>query len=147
MALYDEIMECNHPHLKITFEWGPDRQERFGWSIDGAMPGASLVGYLGRVQSFLWAGVLYPEDKCPEKALVIVWNTGSHQFCHFVHPDIPIDPLCGMLELIKAQMVASQIMGQARQARASQQGGVVQVASAAAPQRSTIFGPDGNPMR
>jgi hypothetical protein len=128
------------PRLVVMFHRPAPDQERFQWGIVGKLPILSLIGYLTRVQNEL--PLLEPGDErhaCPQSALVITWGPDpgakdvveyqKYGFNYFVHHDIPVDSLVGMMETIKAAMVGSQLAQQAR----DQQVGIV--------------GPDGHPMR
>lgn len=116
------------PRLVVMFKQDGD-EEQFQWGILGKMPILTLVGHIGRVQAEL--PLLEPGDPrydCPESALVIAWDEVDHKFTWFVHPSIPADSLAGMLEMIKATIVATKL---ARQVAAQQ----------------VILGPDGQPAR
>lgn len=139
MSEYNDVMATNPPNLKVTHERGEDGTEQFGWGINGSMPGAALVSFIGRLQIELWGrdvGTYYDGPWCDERCLAIVYDATRKQFSWFVHPDIPIDPLCGTLELIKVQLVANQI-GQQRTG----------VARPGSQPRRQLFGPDGSPLR
>lgn len=127
MSKFDETVRQDTPRLVVTFQRQGDK-ELYQWGVVGAIPVLSLIGVIVRVQAEL---AFRSPDECPEMALVITWDEGTHKFSWFVHQDIPVDSLVGMLETIKATIVATHV---ARVA-ASQQ--VVH----------RLLGPDGQPMR
>jgi hypothetical protein len=105
--------------------------EMFQWGKLDPMPVITLIGYITRVQSEL--PLLEPGDErhaCLESALVIVWDNKELKFEFFVHKDIPIDSMVGMLETIKAALVKSQT-----------------VQRGALDNQVSILGPDGQPVR
>lgn len=133
---FTEAMATDPPRLVVLFQRGPDGNERFQWGVVHEVPVLTLIGAIVRVQSEL--PLLEPGDArhdCPREALVLSWNVPSdpaivlptNTLHWFVHKDIPIDQLVGMLETIKVAMVTGR-MGQRAAA-------------------DRILGPDGNPMR
>lgn len=117
-------IEENTPRLVVLFN-GEGGGERFQWGIVGAMPLLTLIGSIVRVQAEL---AFRAADPCSEPALIIVWREKTKKVDWYVNPSIPVDPLVGMLECVKATLVATHI---ARSAAAQQ----------------IILGPDGRPMR
>lgn len=104
-------------------------REMFQWGIVGQIPILYLVGEIIRVQE----DVRHPRGtECPESAFVMVWDEATREFSWFIHPDIPILPLVGMLETIKLALTNSL----PAQRMAAQQVPV-----------SPILGPDGQAMR
>jgi hypothetical protein len=98
--------------MVISYSKDAMGDEQFAWNVVGNMPISSLVGFIVRVQVEL-SGILdsiyaVPEP-CDEKALVVVWDRERRKFDYFLHPDIPVDPLVGTLEVAKAIMVDSQV--------------------------------------
>ncbi len=59
---------------------------------------------------------------------MIAYNAAAMSFEWFIHPDIPVNAMCGMLELVKVAILSSQM---ARQQAA---------------QQVQVLGPDGRPM-
>lgn len=102
----------------------------FNWGVVGNIPMLVLVGAVARVQA---ADITRPDDDhvCPEPALVITWDRDTNTTHWYAHPNLPIDSLMGMLEIIKATLVANLIAQQ-------QQHKLVDRA---------LLGPDGQPMR
>lgn len=100
--------------------------ETFNWGMAGEMPLMSLLGYITRVQSEL---AFRKPKECEYPALIITMNRETKEFDWSVHPDIPVDPLVGMLELIKSVILTQHM--------AKQMGA----------QASPLLGPDGKPMR
>ncbi len=118
------------PRLVVMFRRPAPNQEQFQWGIVGKLPVLTLIGYIHRVQVEL--PLIEPQDTryhCPESALVIVWDVDNLVFHWFVHPDIPMDSLVGMLETIKAAMVDSKLAQQVRN------------------QQVGLLGPDGQPIK
>lgn len=111
--------------LVVMFRREEDN-EQFQWGVVGHIPMLSLVGYITRVQSQL---VYDGNEACPEQALVISYHPPTRTFDWFLHPDTPIDSMCGMLETIKTAIVMS---------RPGQQ---------AVSQQVQLLGPDGLPIR
>lgn len=116
------------PRLVVTYRKEHGNQDRFEWGIAGEVPILTLVGYVGRVQSDLINQLDEERKDCPESALVVAVDEAG-EFDWYVHRDIPVDPLVGMLEVIKAVLIGSTMSGQRRGPS------------------SPVLGPDGNPMR
>lgn len=108
------------PRLVVEFHRDGDR-EVFKWGIVGAMPAVTLIGCVARVQMDLLTvpGTLAQSccNLCPESALVIVWDEELKEFDWFVHPDIPVNSLAGMLELVKTALIGMQATRMAAQQR------------------------------
>lgn len=98
----------NTPRLVIEYkDNGEPGKETFGWGMIGLIPQVPLIGYLVRVQSDL--SFRAPKE-CLQSALVVTWD--GTEFDVFVAPSIPINPLVGMIELIKmtlAEAITSNI--------------------------------------
>ena len=134
MSKFTDIVQQDTPRLVVMFRQDGDK-EMFQWGVVGNIPLVSLVGYVVRVQAEL---AFRAAEECPELALVIAWNNklrvsddGTYVrrgFDWFVHPDVPVDSLVGMLETIKTVLVDTHM---ARHIAAQQ----------------LILGPDGQPMR
>ena len=76
------------------------------------MPGMSLIGAISGVQSALIQVEPLAFERCDESALVLAFlkdEPAGEQFAWFVHPDIPLEPLIGMLEMIKQTFVGAQM--------------------------------------
>lgn len=116
------------PRLVVMFKVDGGR-EMFQWGIHGNIPIMSLVGCLVRVQNDL--PLLEPGDvrhDCPEQALVLAWDEETRRISWFVHRDVPVDAMLGMLETIKGMIITAN----AAQKIASNQ---------------ILLGPDGRPAR
>jgi hypothetical protein len=113
------------PRLVVLYRIGEDGNEQFQWGVVGSIPLLSLIGAIVRAQNELQ----FREPLCDEPAFVIVWDNEKRIAYWKVNKDIPIEPLLGMLETIKATLVASRI-GQQQAA-----------------QQTQILGPNGTPMR
>lgn len=129
MSNFSDAMQGNPPRMVVQFGLQPDGSETFQWGIVGDIPILSLIGHIVRVQADLVSGAWVPECNAPNQppSLVVAWHADSRSLQHYLSPDIPVDPLCGMLETIKAALVMSR-MGQR-----------------AAAHRTAILGPDGRP--
>ena len=123
MSKYRETVNANTPHLVVSFELVGEN-ELFRWGMVGNLPILILVGYIIRVQAEL--AFRQPEE-CDDKALVIAWDPEAKKFSWFVHPDIPIDSLVGMLEMVKVTLLSSFMASQQKP-------------------KSSLFGPDGQPF-
>jgi hypothetical protein len=124
MSKFTETVKQDTPRLVVMFRRDGDN-EMFQWGMVGEMPILTLVGYIIRVQAELF---FRAAEECPEPALVIAWDVAARKFDWFVHQDIPVDSLVGMLETVKTVILSTHM---ARQA-ANQQ---------------MILGPDGLPAR
>lgn len=111
------------PHLVVMFRVGPDGGEQFQWGVVGKFRVMSAIGHIARVQSEL-INLSHEARDCPQLAFVM---TLGEEFDWWVHRDIPVDPLVGMLETIKAAFVG----GTHAQRSASDR---------------VILGPDGRPF-
>lgn len=113
------------PRLVVMFKRDGEN-EMFQWGMVGAMPLITLIGYITRVQGELQ---FRNPEPCNQLALAIVWDQEDREFSWFVHPDIPVNSLIGMLETVKVTLLNSHM---ARQIGAQQVG---------------LLGPDGRPLR
>ncbi len=111
------------PRLVVRFQ-RRGKEQLFEWGVVGAVPLLTLIGAVGRVQGEL---AFKAGEECPDSALCVAFFEGGSAW--FVHQDIPTDALLGMLEVIKATLVATQ---------AAQNAGAKLV---------PILGPDGQPIR
>ncbi len=131
MLNFAELMATNPPRIEVIFSRGQDGEERFQWGMTNtAAPIMSVIGAIIRAQAEL--PLLEPGDWrhcCDRPSLILAWDADSKSVHWFVGPDIPMDPLLGMLETIKSLLVDSQL------------------AQRAAANQSRIVGPDGSPMR
>lgn len=106
MSKFTDTVTQETPRLVVKFKC-EDGKEMFDWGVVGHIPLMSLIGAIVDVQTEItlekWM------EKCPEQALVIVWNELSHTFSYFVSDGIPVPPLVGMLEVIKTIIVATML--------------------------------------
>ena len=121
---YAEVTQ-DTPRLVVMFHSPAPGHERFQWGIVGKIPILSTIGYITYIQAEL---VLPSQPTCDQLALVIVWDADRTMFDYFVHPSIPVNSLVGMLELIKAALVDSQMAQHVRN------------------QQVGLCGPDGQPI-
>lgn len=132
MSTFENSVKDDTPRLVVMFRRGPDGGEQFQWGVVGAMPILTLIGYIARIQSDLVNELAEERNSCPHLALVVARTEGEvmplRTWDWWVHPDIPVDPLVGMLDTIKAALIDSRT---AQQALA---------------QRTQLLGPDGKPF-
>lgn len=122
---FAEAMQNNPPRLVVL--WKKEREtDLFQWGIVGNVPALSLIGAIVNAQARLVTGDFMVKE-CSEQALAIVFKDDVVHY--FVHHIIPVDPLIGMLETIKAALVGSRM------------------AQHALAQQTPIVGPDGKPIR
>lgn len=121
MSKFIEKVRQDTPRMVVLFKDDGPGQEKFSWGIVGNMPAVTLIGAIHRVQCELFT---VPGEECPDPALVVTWDEPTNTMDWYVHSSIPVEPLVGMLEIIKLILVNTK-MGQ-------------QVASA-------VLGPDGRP--
>lgn len=138
MDKLEEIIRTNPTisRLVVTYKKGGDGKDHFQWGICGAIPVAHLIGYIVRIQSDL---MFRSPEHCQASALAILYKeieapdgvklACNHSMTYFVNRDIPVDPLLGMLETVKAALVGSR------------------VGQSAVAQRVQVLGPDGTTMR
>ena len=128
---YAEIMATNPPRVRVDYARAEDGSERFSWGlVGGGIPGMSLIGAISVVQSALIQVEPLAFERCDESALVLVYlkdAPAGEQFAWFVHPDIPMEPLIGMLEVAKQTLVSAQMaqMAQAQSRIVAANGGPI----------------------
>lgn len=133
---FDDVMATNPARLVLQFSLDAAGAEKFDWGVVGQLPVLSAVGCIVQVQAVLstsrlddYTLDLPPSRYCQHPALVIAWDASNRQFQWWTHPSIPVDPLLGTLEMVKASLVAGHL------------------AQSAAAKRSPIVRPDGSPFR
>jgi hypothetical protein len=122
------------PRLVVMYKRGEDTaSENFQWGIMPGLPMPALLGFIERVQRDLVTHGRHGGD-CPESTFVIAWfeklpdcNMAS-SFEWWVHHDVPVDSIVGMLEVVKATLISGKV-GQAM-----------------ASNRRQLLGPDGRPF-
>lgn len=123
MEKFEDLVKQDTPRLVVMFKL-ENGAEMFGWGMVGEIPRLTTIGAIVRVQSELY----FKAGKyCPGPALVIAYNPIAKSINWFINPDIPIDPLAGMLETIKHAILSA--------------GGPK------LPTATPILGPDGVPIR
>lgn len=134
LPTFDELMATNPPRIEVMFRRGPGGEEQFQWGItERGIPILTAIGLIVRVQGEL--PLLEPGDErhscgTRQSLVIAVDRTNTTKSMRwFLGPDIPLDPLLGILETIKDMLVSSQL------------------AQRATANHSTIVGPDGSPMR
>jgi hypothetical protein len=110
---FHDVVKQDTPRLVVQFSRPAPGKEGFQWGIVGQFPVLSMVGYLSYVQRAVVEDDGFDRE-CPESALVIAWDAATNRFDYFVHPDIPEYSLAGMLEVIKAALVDSQLVQHVR---------------------------------
>lgn len=121
MTKFLEAWVKSIPRVVVQWEKGatPDK-DKYSTTLQGGMPVSQLVGFLTRVQSEL---MFRRPDECDELALVVFFDPATMKMSWFVHPSVPVDPLIGTLEVLKATLVGNQLADIAKQqARAAQNG-------------------------
>ena len=126
MSDFAEVMQHNPPRLVVLFRRDANGAEQFQWGVVGNIPVLTLIGDITRLQAQLVADEWIPE--CEQMACVVAWDSADKSLSHYKHPDIPTDPLVGMLETIKHMLVNSRL-GQH-----------------SAAQKVNILGPDSRPI-
>lgn len=129
MSNFAEVMADNPVRLVVEYQRQADGSDGFQWGIVGNVPIISLIGAISKVCHDLCVGEWSPDMDGTPPALVMVYDQRSREFTYFKHPDIPVDPLVGMLDVIKAMLVDSRLAQQH------------------AAQKVPILGPDGRRMR
>lgn len=128
---FADVVRTNPPRLVVMCQISEDRtKQRFQWGLVGSVPILNLIGGIIRAQAEL--PLIEPADdrhSCPEPAFVLAWDDTARKLNLFVSPDVPVDPLVGMLETIKTALVMSRYAQQA------------------ASHRVQVLGPDGTPMQ
>lgn len=126
MSKFEENVNQHTPRLVVTFK-SVRGNETFQWGIVGNIPMLTIIGAIARVQQELFT--VLSSNMCPEPALVITWDEKERTTDWYIHSNVPLEPLAGMLELIKAGLVASHM-----------------ARGAAMASKGAILGPDGRPM-
>lgn len=127
---YAEVLAQDVPRLTVPFRM-EGGHEMFSWDVRGAIPGLKLVGAITRAQGDVFFRALEP---CGDSALVITYDPATRAFAYYIHPDIPLESLVGMLEAIKQTVLSAHMAGNARTNPGPQR-------------RPPLLGPDGQPMR
>jgi len=102
MSKFAEIMKSSPPRLVVKYQ--RNGGDRFEWGMVGELPVLTLIGAVTRIQSELPFRAV---EECDESAFVIAWD--GNKMVYFIHPDIPIDPLIGMLDMIKTSLIGSRM--------------------------------------
>ena len=122
MTEFERAMQNDPPRLLVLYKVDESGLEQLHWTMVGGMPTLSLIGAIITAQVKLVTRDPYL-DRCPETMLVVTYNKDKKEFAYFVHPDIPVAPLAGYLEMVKA-MVGAQRLGKA-QTQVQQRGKIV----------------------
>ena len=132
MSDFAEVMQTDPPRMVVLWRRTEDGTDQFQWGVVGNIPLLSLVGAVIQIQSDMANQLvenserLTHHNECPEQAFVMAYD--GQDFAWWVSRSIPMYPLVGMLETIKAALVGSR-QGQRTVAE------------------KVILGPDGNPIR
>lgn len=149
---FTELLATNPPRLVVLFqrdEGEPYNSGRFQWGIVGAMPIISLIGRVSSVISDLLTASYSTSDAQfdgPPPALVIAWDSALHDARDFVNTDVPCELLVGMLELVKAVLINSQIGQQTAAQMVEPQPRHARKQSNGLRRPPLILGPDGKPI-
>lgn len=123
MSKFQQLMAKNPPHVVVKYVRGATREDdTYSYAINGSMPMGQLIGFIVRVQAEL---AFRNPDPCDKDLCVIAFNSSTHKFEWFVDGSIPVDPLVGTLELVKALLVDSQMSHILQAAAAKQRTGLV----------------------
>lgn len=103
---FEEVVTQDTPRLVVMFKV-ENGAEVFGWGMAGSqqIPRLTAIGAITRVQSEVY---FKAPKECPAPALVIIYDPVTKKTDWFIHPSIPVDPLVGMLEAIKAKILSTQ---------------------------------------
>lgn len=126
---FSEVIQTNPPRLVVQYQLGDDGSESFQWGIVGNIPILTMLGYLLKVQVDLLGGGWIPDCGEHRGSLVILWDAEERELSHYVDPDVPATPLAGMLETVKAAILAG---------REAQKKGAEKI---------QLYGADGTPLR
>ena len=127
MSDFTQVIATNLNRFVVMYK-NEEGTDRFQWGIVGAVPILTMVGAIARVQVNIINQQAGWENECPESALVIAFGPTGENIQWFINRGIPVDPLVGMLETIKASIIGSN------------------QAQHVAAQKLQLLGPDGNPM-
>lgn len=119
-----------YPRLVVMHLRNQDGSSRgLNWGVCGGFPVMAMIGMLTRIQMELQLGLTdrVPEP-CSVEALAVLYDPQENKFQWFVHPDIPVDPLVGYIDLIKSTMASSHM------------------AQGVARDQTCLLGPDGMPF-
>lgn len=136
--MLQNLVEKNLPRLVIKFRYSTSGDEQFEWGVVGNIPILTLIGHINSVQKELIEHVHM--DECEEDVFVLIWDKEDKRMWCFSNPDIPREPLIGMLEVIKSLLVGSRM---AQAAGAQQQSITPRVIGPS----NKLLGPDGGPLR
>lgn len=131
MGKYKTIVKEDTPRLTIKFRVDDNGREQYEWGVSGNIPLIDLISAISRTIVELTlipinVQALTVHDKlCPNPELVIVHDE-AREFHWFLHPEAS-HGILGMLELIKATIVAGTMARQVAQ-------------------QGLILGVDGRPM-
>ena len=141
MSKYTDTVKQDTPRLVVLFKRGDKGEEQFTYGVVGLIPITSLTGAIVAAQNEMsmmqFEGVAHwridwerfiADHECPESAFVLAFDPVSGVFCWFVHADIPVYQLLGMLETVKASLVGAQMAQMVNQ------------------QRTGLVAPDGKPI-
>lgn len=126
---FTECMESNPARLVILYQPQSNGDESFQWGVVGNIPVITLIGHIDGLQSDLNNREWIPEADHPQPALVIAYDPTDKTLRHYMDHTIPIEPLVGMLEIIKGLLTTSRM--------AQHMGANL----------TPVLGPDGKPVR
>lgn len=111
MSNFTDSVKQNTPRLVVQYHPNPDgKGEGFEWGISSGIPMPALLGHITRAQLEMTNGSAEDHD-CPQPAFVVAWN--GEKFDWWVYRSIPVDSIVGMLEIIKATLIAGRVGQQA----------------------------------
>lgn len=107
MSKFENIMSKKPPHVFIKYNRGETpEKDGYAYGVTGSIPIAQLVGFIVRVQAEL---AFRNPDPCGDSLCVIAFDPQTRKMHWFVDSLIPVDALVGTLELIKCQLLDSQM--------------------------------------
>jgi hypothetical protein len=85
------------PRFEVRYVRDENGDDQFDWGVCGRIGFLELFSAIARTQLILLHEGNVP--RCERSALVLEWTGSGYELS--MHPDIPIEPLVGMLEIIK----------------------------------------------
>ena len=120
------------PHLVVRFKLDANNDEQFEWGVTGGIPMMGLLGALCNAQVALSMGMHRQEGlKWHPGTFLLVWDADTRRFGLECDPDIPIEPIVGMIEVVKDTVKAN----------------IARSAQAQLAMQRVLVGIDGRPIR
>jgi hypothetical protein len=100
MITYTEAVQNNMSRLVIGYT-RVGSEDRFNWGVAGSCSVMSFIGALSCIHQRIVSSQSI--CSCEEQVLAIVVDNGK--FLNFLGDNIPLEPLLGMLEVVKSCLV------------------------------------------